>query len=54
MTSHHERTSFLDELDARQNELIDQLDDLNRRIESTIQQHTTRCGTNLANEGESA
>jgi hypothetical protein len=53
MTSHHERTSFLDELDSRQNELIEQLDDLNRRIEFTINQHTATSGAVVSSEGES-
>lgn len=53
MTNHHDRTSFLDELDSRQNELIDQLDELNRRIEATIQQHTTKGGCSAPTECES-
>lgn len=54
MTNHHERTSLLDELDLRQNELIEQLDDLNRRIELTIQQHTKSGVSNSPSDGEAS
>lgn len=54
MTNHHERSSFLEELDSRQNELIDQLDELNRRIETTIQQHTTKGSCHSPGNGESS
>ena len=36
MTSEAPRQSLLEELDARQNELLDELDKLNTRIEQTI------------------
>jgi hypothetical protein len=36
MPSPTEQRSLLDELDARQNEVLDQLDELNQRIESLI------------------
>lgn len=54
MSTHHERSSFLDEIDSRQNELIQQLDELNQRIESTIQQHTARFGLGSPDEREVA
>lgn len=50
MSTHHERSSFLDEIDSRQNELIKQLDELNRRIEVTIQQHAIRSGLSAERE----
>jgi hypothetical protein len=52
MTTHHERSSVLDEIDLRQNELIEQLDELNKRIELTIQQHTACPGSGLPAERE--
>jgi len=54
MTNQHERSSFLEELDSRQNELIDQLDELNHRIETTIQQHTTKSSCRSPGLGESS
>ena len=37
MTNDAPRLSLLEELDARQNELLDELDRLNRRIEQVLQ-----------------
>jgi len=34
--------SLLEELDARQNEVLQQLDELNRRIEDLLRQHGAR------------
>jgi uncharacterized protein YdcH (DUF465 family) len=38
MTNDAPRLSLLEELDARQNELLDQLDELNARIEQVLQE----------------
>lgn len=36
MTDAHAQRTLLDELDARQDEVLDQLDELNLRIESVL------------------
>jgi hypothetical protein len=42
MTDSPHRPSLLEELDARQDEVLQQLDELNRRIEQLLQEHGAR------------
>lgn len=49
MTNDAPRLSLLDELDARQNELLDQLDELDRRIQQVLHECLTWRG-----EGDNA
>jgi phage baseplate assembly protein W len=42
MTSTSPAPTLLEELDARQNEVLRQLDDLNQRIEDLLRQHGAR------------
>ncbi len=38
MSNPHQQRTLLDEIDQRQNEVIDQLDDLNHQIESLLKE----------------
>ena len=44
MTTPAQQSNIIDEIDARQNDVLDQLDQLNRRVEALLQECTADSG----------